>query len=649
MVEPTLSKYEIVEKIGEGGMGMVYRAHDPRLQRIVAVKVLRPELAHNPDFVQRFLDEARRMARIGDHPHVVTVHDVGEENEWHYFAMQFLDGGDLAILLRQRGRLELPEAIRILQQITEALDYAHERGIIHRDIKPENLLLDQRGDAHVGDFGIARAAEEPGGTRVTKTGMIVGTPEYMSPEQAGSGHPVDHRTDLYSLGVVAYEMLCGRPPFRKERDTESPLTVIIKHVKDAPAPPAALNPALPEHVNRAILKALAKDPADRFATAKDFIRALTGEAPVAQPTVTVAWEPKERETGKKRKPLLAVAGILGLAIAGVILILAAVFRTVTVPDVVQVSRDEAQERLAQAHLRTAPPSLTYDEHVPAGQVIRQDPPGGTRVKPGSVVNLVVSRGPEVMRVPSVRQLPSEQARRELEERGLEMNIQGSEHSRDVPAGQVISQQPEPGKEVRKGTFIDVVLSLGSPPPPPVVTPGPVTSVGPFTIGQIVTVRTPKVGGVNLRTQPSDQSAKVRPTPLPDGTQLEILDGAGDWVKVRTEDGETGWVRWRYGSHRYLSEAPVSSLPSPSGSSSRGDWFVIAGSYPTEREAQRRAEEVRSKGFPDVTVDLSSNYSNFQPGYWIVCPGRFLSKQEARQLEKRVKASGLSAYSKRAYR
>jgi serine/threonine-protein kinase len=214
------------------------------------------------------------------------VYDVGEEAGRYFFAMQYVEGCNLADLLQRRERLDLGEALPLLAQVAAALDYAHEHGFIHRDVKPENVLLsdDGRGGwlAKVTDFGIARAVA---GTRLTRTGALVGTPEYMSPEQA-QGQAVDRRSDVYSLGIVAYEVLTSRPPFRAERETDSPISVILKHVQEAPVEPLTHNPNLPAHVNHAIMKALQKNPAERFATAGELVRALAGEVPV-EPSLAV--------------------------------------------------------------------------------------------------------------------------------------------------------------------------------------------------------------------------------------------------------------------------------------------------------------------------------------------------------------------------
>jgi len=425
--------YEIIQEIGRGGMGIVYKAHDPRLKRTVALKMLPPELTFDRSFVERFLAEARSAAAL-EHPNVVTIHGADEDQGRYFFVMQYIDGCSLADLLERRGLLDLDEALPILEQVAAALDYAHDHGFIHRDVKPANILLsaDGRGgwNAKVTDFGIARAVE---GTRLTATGAMVGTPEYMSPEQA-QGQPVDRRSDIYSLGIVAYEMLTGRPPFRAERDTESAISVVLKHVQEVPAEPLMYNPALPPHVNYAIMKALQKTPSERFATARDFVRALAGEVQVGPQTIvvsppsrpvsdtpTVVTAPPLSEVVRPRSNWLVPAVVISLAILGAALLIAGVLR------------------------KSRPPS-------PSGMAVSvsQEPfPAPVNPVP-----------PSTVAVPTVVGLPQDQARQRLANRGLQWNVQERVHSSTVPDGHIISQNPNEGAEVEKGTLVHVVVSLG---------------------------------------------------------------------------------------------------------------------------------------------------------------------------------------------
>jgi serine/threonine-protein kinase len=268
MTEPKrLGKYEILEEIGRGGFAVVYRARDTQLDRIVALKVLHPQLTTDSKFVQRFQQEARTAAGLR-HPHIVTIHDVGEEAGQHYLAMAFLPGRTLDQWLA-KGPLPVEQAVSIVEQIAGALDAIHEQGLVHRDVKPGNIMLDDAGQATLVDFGIVRAAE---GTRLTTTMAVLGTPEYMAPEQAelDEAAEVDWRADVYALGVVAYEMLVGRPPFAGR----SPTAVLYKHVHERPPAPSTLNPDLPSELELALLKALTKGREDRFQQAGAFAAAL---------------------------------------------------------------------------------------------------------------------------------------------------------------------------------------------------------------------------------------------------------------------------------------------------------------------------------------------------------------------------------------
>jgi len=262
--------YQIVAPLGEGGMAAVYKAYQPAMERYVALKVLPRQLAQSEEFIARFQREARLLAQL-QHPHILPVFDFGQADGFSYIVMPFVQTGTLADLLKKR-RVSLPEVLRIMTQVGDALGYAHTRGLIHRDVKPSNVLVDERGNCLLTDFGLARMAEAT--SKLTSSGAIMGTPAYMSPEQ-GAGANVDGRTDLYALGVILYEMVTGRVPYT----AETPIAIVFKHIQD-PLPPARnLAPDLPEELELVLLKALAKNPADRYQTAEDFIQALQGALP----------------------------------------------------------------------------------------------------------------------------------------------------------------------------------------------------------------------------------------------------------------------------------------------------------------------------------------------------------------------------------
>lgn len=272
--------YRITEPLGEGGMASVYKAYQPSVDRYVAIKVLPRQFADDPQFFGRFEQEAKVLAKL-QHPHILPVHDYGQTDNYTYIVMPFVESGDLSDIIGQK-RLSLAETARIISQIGDALDYAHSQGIIHRDIKPSNILVDQRGNCLLTDFGIAKMVE--GSTeRLTVTGGIIGTPAYMSPEQ-GLGQTLDGRSDIYALGVVLYEMITGHIPF----DAETPMAVMIKHIYDPLRPPREFDASIPEAIERVVLKAMAKQPEDRFMTAGDMVQALQDAIHTAETVVPAA-------------------------------------------------------------------------------------------------------------------------------------------------------------------------------------------------------------------------------------------------------------------------------------------------------------------------------------------------------------------------
>ena len=269
LVGTRLGKYELRAEIGRGGMGTVYRGFDPTLERTVAVKVLAPHLVWDREFVERFLREARSAAQL-KHPNIVTIHDVGQDQGWYYFVMEFLEGQSLTEVLREKGPMAFDEAVDVLRPLAEALDYAHSRGLVHRDVKPANVAVGPDGHITLTDFGIVRAAQA---TRLTRSGMIMGTPEYMSPEQA-LGSPVDHCSDQYALAVMAYEVLTGRAPF--EADSTPALLHLIAY--NQPPPLRQVRPDLPAEVERTLERALAKKPDERYGSCREFLTALASSA-----------------------------------------------------------------------------------------------------------------------------------------------------------------------------------------------------------------------------------------------------------------------------------------------------------------------------------------------------------------------------------
>ncbi|HHW43609.1 MAG TPA: Stk1 family PASTA domain-containing Ser/Thr kinase, partial [Desulfotomaculum sp.] len=254
------NRYEILEQLGGGGMAIVYKGRDTFLNRLVTIKMLRPEFSSDQDFTRRFRREAQAVASLS-HPHIVSIYDVGQEEGVQYLVMEYVDGEDLKTLIRREGALDAERAVQIALQVLEALEHAHENNIVHRDIKPHNILLTKSGRAKLTDFGIAREATA---ATVTQTDTIVGSVHYLSPEQA-RGEVAGPKSDIYSLGVVLYEMLTGTVPFAGD----SPISVAIKHIQEEPEPPSRRNPAIPPALEQVVLRALAKNPGQRFASARE--------------------------------------------------------------------------------------------------------------------------------------------------------------------------------------------------------------------------------------------------------------------------------------------------------------------------------------------------------------------------------------------
>ena len=418
--------YRIDALIGRGGMAEVYKAFHTDLHCYHALKVLLLQMSFDKSFVTRFLNEARTVAKL-QHPHIAAIYMVSDAlAEQPYFAMELVEGDDLADLIQMRRRFSLEEAQPILAQIASALDYAHGRGVVHRDVKPGNILLKPDGsggwDTKVVDFGIARVQEESSGQRLTKTGMIVGTPEYMSPEQGGAGGEVDARTDQYSLAVIAYEMLCGEPPFRSHSST-TPISLIMQHVRDEPRPPLVHNPQLLKTANEAILRALAKSPVERFASCSEFVAALTKKSThrVLPPPPVSPHPPRPKKSLLPAAVgLVAFAGaaLLGLGLSqrmgqgddeestpadtsnavvappgdGKDAAPAPPASMVEVPDVLNVREAQARE-FAKAKSLKIDVTTGVSDSVPTGQVAGQYPKAGAGVVPGSTLRVRISTGP----------------------------------------------------------------------------------------------------------------------------------------------------------------------------------------------------------------------------------------------------------------
>ena len=456
-------RYQVIGKVGSGGMAEVYGAEDLQLGRKVAVKVLHRRFTEDEEFVERFRREAQSAAGL-QHQHVVSVYDRGEWDGTYYIAMEYLEGRSLKDVIREEAPLEALRCVDIAIQILRAARFAHRRGIIHRDLKPHNVILDDDDRAKVTDFGIARA----GASDMTETGSIMGTAQYLSPEQA-QGHAVSAQSDLYGIGIVLYEMLAGELPF----DAESAVTIALKQVSEAPPPLTEPRPDIPPDLEAVTMRALEKDPAHRFQDADEFIGAL--EAVRAQLTgapggdtssflpppavVSEEWEQiAEPERPRRRRWLWAV--LAGLLVAGAViaaLLLAGGPDDVAVPDVVGADIEVAQQRLRSEGFDIEVTQARSRES--AGVVIGQDPAADAQAPEGSTINLTVSAGPGDVAVPDVIGEPRDEAVETLENAGFETREE-EVFSADVTAGRVVDTRPGPGEQVERGSRLTLIVSRG---------------------------------------------------------------------------------------------------------------------------------------------------------------------------------------------
>jgi serine/threonine-protein kinase len=458
-------RYRVLSRIGSGGMADVYLAEDSLLGRQVAVKVLQHRFAEDQEFVERFRREASSAAGLS-HPNVVAIFDRGEWDGTYYIAMEYLPGRSLKAIVREQGPLDPASAIEVVIQILRAAQFAHRRGIIHRDLKPHNVILDEEGRAKVTDFGIARA----GASDMTLTGSIMGTAQYLSPEQA-QGKTVSETSDLYAVGIVLYELLTGAVPF----DGETAVTIALMQVSAQAPPPSALNPAVGPALDAVVARALSKDPAARFKDASEFIAALedarlelgspNGSPPSGPLLLAAAGEP-EGEQDPARGPIWrrhwrwwAAGGLLAAAlIALALVLLLGGADKVTVPSVTGQSQALATAHLQQAGL-TASATQASSPSTPTGSVISQSVVAGSRVAKGSRVGIVVSSGPASLAMPAVVGENEAEAVAKLRAAGLRPSTQ-SQPSARVPAGTVISTNPSAGIELQVGSGVTVVVSSG---------------------------------------------------------------------------------------------------------------------------------------------------------------------------------------------
>jgi len=490
MVAPnSLGRYKLTAQIARGGMSDVFEAQDRLLDRKVAVKILHERYAETDTFVARFRKEARAVANLS-HPNVVSVYDWGEEDGTYFMVMELVRGRSLRDIIQAEGKLLPRRATEIAAEIAKALDAAHHSGVIHRDIKPGNVLLTTDGSVKVTDFGVARARNASEG--LTKVGSVIGTATYFSPEQA-SGDPADERSDIYSLGVVLYEMLVGRPPFRGE----SAVSVAYQHVTAEVVPPSRLNTDVSLELENVVMRALDKDPDRRYETAADIHHELLvllqgrpspgGQAPVAPParaqTAQDLPPPPPREDDAYRRmrgqprhpsqlPFILTAILLAAGVVlGAYLLLNSLSNdpapsttvpvvTIAIPDVTGLSEEEARIVLQEAGFLVT--TSREASEAPEDSVIRTEPVEGTVAEEESPVNMVVSDGPALLHVPTVVGSTRERAIGQLEGQGFAYTVRTARHD-TIGVGLVISQDPEGEARAQVGSAVELVVSAGPEP------------------------------------------------------------------------------------------------------------------------------------------------------------------------------------------
>lgn len=470
-------RYEVQEKIGVGGMADVYRGKDTLLGRPVAIKILHQNFGSDQDFVARFKREAQAAGKL-NHQNVVSMYDVGYDQGFHYIIMEYVAGCTLKEYIQHHSRVTIQEAVKITIAIAEGLEHAHMMGIVHCDVKPHNILITDAGRVKVTDFGIARAINSA--ATMMYTNSVMGSAHYISPEQA-SGKTINVSTDIYSLGVVLYELLTGEVPFRGE----NPVSVALQHVKDRVIAPRIKNSLVPPQLEQVVLTALEKEPGKRFGSISEMIQALrmslgyrggTSARPMQHDFATQVLPPLEEEVmeeeEERQEGLLGKLGslpqkyIIGGAVFAFILAFLWAFlsfgnfwsnSTVDVPNVVGKQLSVATRLLEERHLRVSSSEVTNSD-VPAGQVISQSPEPGETVKEQRMVHLVVSKGAGDITIPDLQGMSFDQAREKLKALGLSIGKISYTSDTSKDDGVVISQGLQAGGKASKGATVDITIN-----------------------------------------------------------------------------------------------------------------------------------------------------------------------------------------------
>src|SRR6476661_4955142 len=491
-------RYQVGDTLGFGGMSEVHRGRDLRLGRDVAIKVLRADLARDPSFQTRFSREAQNAASL-NHPAIVAVFDTGETRTdagtVPYIVMEFVDGDTLRDVLKKEGPLVPRRAMEIVADVCAALDFSHRHGIVHRDIKPANIMLNRAGAVKVMDFGIARAVSD-GQSTMTATAAVIGTAQYLSPEQA-RGEAVDARSDVYATGCVLFELLTGEPPFTGD----SPVAIAYQHVREAPRAPSDVHPALPKEMDAIVLKALNKNPLNRYQTAadmrSDLVRALSGQAVQATPLMsddertelmraTPArvgggsppllappsrgvpdddWEPEENDRSKRVWGFIGIGLLCAALIAGAIWLTLRVISApppaalVAVPDLSGMTLEEATAKLRDSRLTLGTVNPTESSDADKDKVVNQRPSSQTQVAQDSAVNVEIGKGVSLITVPNVVSYTPEEAKKALNEVNLQYE-EVPQSSSDADKGKALSQDPAAQTQVQPGSTVKVTVGTG---------------------------------------------------------------------------------------------------------------------------------------------------------------------------------------------
>ena len=482
-------RYELFERVGEGGMSVVYNAKDKLLNRFVAIKILKPEFINDHKFIDSFRRESQAAASLS-HPNIVNIYDVGREGNIHYIVMELIQGKTLSDYIKEQGPMPYPKVIALSKQIAAALAFAHKNHIIHRDVKPHNVMITPNGTAKITDFGIAKAVNAA--TIVDNTEGIIGSVHYFSPEQARGGY-VDEKSDIYSLGIVMYEMLTGRVPF----DGDNPVNIALMHINGEMVPPSKLVDGVPPALEHIILKCTDKYPVNRFASADELIEALNNlefvstvvgdsvlvngrnqndrRGPIAETDYDDGEDEyvderdrnrkkNKKSMSKKKKRIIIIASAVAAAL---VLFLIIGFATglfggkdIEAPDFKNMTLKEAKLAAKEYKLHIKKGDEVVSEDVEKGKIVSQDPEAGTTIKTGSTITVNISNGLGDGSVPDLRGKKQSELADYLEAAGFKLGTV-SEEASDQEKGTVLSQDPSAGDEVEKGTAINVVVSDGS--------------------------------------------------------------------------------------------------------------------------------------------------------------------------------------------